>query len=68
MLKKLNITKEKLVIVAVSGVIFGLIGFYIGKYSLRKEMQNNFQQRRMQNSQNETTIQNGQQRPNWQNR
>ncbi len=51
MFKKLNITKEKVIIFLISGVIFGLIGFYIGKYSSRKEMTKNFQERRMQNEQ-----------------
>lgn len=57
---KLNLTKEKVLTVVISGVVFGLIGFYLGKYMARKDMMANFQNRRSQNGGNWQGDQNNQ--------
>jgi len=38
-------TKETFVIILLSGILFGLIGFFAGKYFQRQEMFKNFQNR-----------------------
>lgn len=58
---KLNLSKDKIILVAISGLIFGLIGFYLGKYMSRRDYISNMQQRRIQNGGN---SQNGQRQGN----